>query len=78
SVDEAVVNACIHEKLKPKIVVLVSRIHRGTIEALRLERNLSDDITPDFVSANQKKIETIMSEGKNLAFKEDLLIMRPV
>ncbi|MDE4959672.1 APC family permease, partial [Francisella tularensis subsp. holarctica] len=34
SVDEAVVNACIHENLKTKIVVLVSRIHRGTIEAL--------------------------------------------
>ncbi|AJI44870.1 APC family permease [Francisella tularensis subsp. novicida] len=78
SVDEAVVNACIHENLKPKIVVLVSRIHRGTIEALRLARNLSDDITPVFVSANQKKIEKIKSEWKNLAFKEKLLIMRPV
>ncbi|MDE4938415.1 APC family permease, partial [Francisella tularensis subsp. holarctica] len=78
SVDEAVVIACIHENLKPKIVVLVSRIHRGTREALRLARNLSDDITPVFVSANQKKLEKIKSEWKNLAFKEKLLIMRPV
>ena len=62
SVDEAIVNACIHENLKPKIVVLVSRIHRGTIEVLRLTRNLSDDITPVFVSANQKKIEKIKTE----------------
>ncbi|MDE4957620.1 APC family permease, partial [Francisella tularensis subsp. holarctica] len=61
-----------------KIVVLVSRIHRGTIEALRLARNLYDDITPVFVSANQKKIEKIKSEWKNLSFKEKLLIMRPV
>ncbi|MDE5014761.1 APC family permease, partial [Francisella tularensis subsp. holarctica] len=63
---------------KPKIFVLVSRIHRGTIEALIFARNLSDDITPVFVSANQKKIEKIKSEWKNLAFKEKLLIMRPV
>lgn len=55
SVDEAIVNACVHENAKPKIVLLVSRIHRGTIEALRLARNLSDDITPVFVSANEKK-----------------------
>lgn len=78
SVDEAVVNACIHENLKPKIVVLVSRIHRGTIEALRLARNLSDDITPVLFRQTKKKIEKIKSEWKNLAFKEKLLIMRPV
>ncbi|MDE4967806.1 APC family permease, partial [Francisella tularensis subsp. holarctica] len=72
SVDDAVVNSCINENIKPKIVVLVSRIHRGTIEALRLAINLSDDITPVFVTANQKKIEKIKSEWKNLAFKEKL------
>ncbi|WP_432773147.1 APC family permease [Francisella salimarina] len=78
SVDEAIVNACIHESLKPKIVILVSRIHRGTIDALTLARNISDDITPVFVSANEKKIEKIKTEWKNLAFKEKILVMRPV
>lgn len=78
SVDEAIVNACVHENAKPKIVVLVSRIHRGTIEALRLARNISDDITPVFVSANEQKIEKIKAQWKSLAFKEKLLIMRPV
>ncbi|QIV93872.1 APC family permease [Allofrancisella frigidaquae] len=78
SVDEAIVNACVHEKLKPKIVLLVSRIHRGTIEALQLARNLSDDITPVFVSADEDKINKIKAQWKSLAFEERLLILRPV
>ena len=78
SIDEAIVNTCVHENAEPKIILLVSRIHRGTIEALRLARNISDDITPVFVSANEKKIAKIKAQWKNLAFKEKLLIMRPV
>ena len=78
SVDEAIVNTCVHEQLKPKIILLVSRIHRGTIEALHLARNLSDDITPVFVSADQQKIDKIKSQWKELDFKEKLLILRPI
>lgn len=78
SVDEAVVNTCVHEQTKPKIILLVSRIHRGTIEALQLARNLSDDIIPVFVSADQQKIDKIKKQWKELDFKEKLLILRPV
>ncbi|MGQ4002813.1 APC family permease [Francisellaceae bacterium CB299] len=78
SVDEAIVNSCVREKVKPKIILLVSRIHRGTIEALQLARNLSDDITPVFVSADQQKIDRVKSQWKELDFKEKLLILRPV
>ena len=78
SVDEAVVSACIDDRAKPKIILLVSRIHRGTIEAMQLARNLSDDITPVFVSADEKKIDIIKSQWKNIAFEEKLLILRPV
>jgi len=78
SVDEAIVNTCVHEKVKPKIILLVSRIHRGTIEALQLSRNVSDDITPVFVSADQQKIDRVKSQWKELDFKEKLLILRPV
>lgn len=78
SVDEAIVNASVHEDIKPKIILLVSRIHRGTIEALTLARNISDDITPVFVSADQQKIDKVKAQWKSLAFKEKLLILRPV
>lgn len=78
SVDEAIVSASVHKATSPKIVLLVSRIHRGTIEALQLARNLSNDITPVFVSANEKKIAKIKSQWKGLAFQEKLLILRPV
>lgn len=65
SVDEAIVNACIHENLKPKIVVLVSRIHRGTIEALRLARNLSDDILLQFLFRQiKRKSKKLKPNGK--------------
>ena len=64
SVDEAIVNASVHEDIKPKIVLLVSRIHRGTIEALTLARNISDDITPVFVSADQEKIDRLRLSGR--------------
>ncbi|AIT09534.1 amino acid transporter [Candidatus Francisella endociliophora] len=78
SIDEAIVNASVHDNAKPKIILLVSRIHRGTIEALRLARNISDDITPVFVSADENKIEKVKTQWKNLAFREKLLILRPV
>jgi len=78
SVDEAIVNSCVHEKVKPKIILLVSRIHRGTIEALQLARNISDDIIPVFVSADENKIAKIKLQWKELDFKEKLLILRPV
>lgn len=78
SVDEAIVNTCVHEQGKPKIILLVSRIHRGTIEALQLARNLSDDIIPVFVSADQQKIDRVKSQWKEFDFKEKLLILRPV
>ena len=78
SVDEAIVNTCVREQVKPKIILLVSRIHRGTIEALQLARNLSADITPVFVSADQQKIDRVKSQWKELDFKEKLLVLRPV
>ncbi|AXA34336.1 APC family permease [Francisella adeliensis] len=78
SVDEAIVSASVNRRTKPKIVLLVSRIHKGTIEALQLARNLSDDITPVYVSADEKKIAKIKGQWKGLAFQEKLLILRPV
>jgi hypothetical protein len=78
SVDNAVVSACVHESLQPKIVVLISRIHRGTLEAMQLARNLSDDITIVFVSADDEKILKVKTQWKNLAIPEKILVLRPV
>ncbi|MFC4892343.1 APC family permease [Pseudofrancisella aestuarii] len=78
SIDEAVVGASVKGLVKPKIVLLVSRIHRGTIEALQLARNLSNDITPVYVSSDEEKISQIKYQWKNLGFDEKLLVLRPV
>ena len=78
SVDDAVVRACVNKSVKPKIILLVSRIHRGTLESLQLARNLSDDITPIFVSADEEKIAKIKTQWKNLSIPEKLLVLRPV
>lgn len=78
SIDEAIVQAAVHENVKPKIILLVSRIHKGTIEALQLARNLSDDIIPVFVSGSDDKIKLIKEQWKSFGFNEKLLVLRPV
>ena len=77
STDQAVVEMSINKDTKPKIIVLVSKIHKGTIQALILARNLSDDITPIYVSSNEDKTVEIKEQWKNLHFKEKLLVLRP-
>lgn len=58
-VDEA--NAYLHEMahIKPKVIVPVSRMHRGTLAALNFAQYVSDDVIAVAVDTNQRSTEKL-------------------
>jgi len=60
----------------PKVVVPVSRIHRGTLAALRFASSLSNDVTAVVVNIDQKEIDRLKITWRAMNFSMPLIILK--
>lgn len=59
----------------PKVVVPVSRIHKGTLSALRFAASLSTDVVAVVVKVDQKEIERLKLTWRSMNFSIPLTIL---
>jgi hypothetical protein len=60
---------------RPKVVVPVSRIHKGTLSALRFAASLSDDVVAVAVNINQKEIDRLKLTWRSMNFSIPLALL---
>jgi hypothetical protein len=58
-----------------KVVVPVSRIHKGTLAALRFAESLSTDVTAVVVNTDQKETDRLKVTWRSMNFKVPLVIL---
>ena len=63
------------KEVTPKVVVPVSRIHKGTLAALRFAASLSDDVAAVVVNVNQKEIDRLKLTWRSMNFSIPLIIL---
>jgi amino acid transporter len=60
---------------KPKVVVPVAKIHRGTLAALHFARSLSDDVTAVTVDVDREGTATLKLAWQALGIREPLVVL---
>lgn len=63
------------KEIQPKVVVPVSRIHKGTLAALRFAASLSNDVIAVVVNINQKDVERLKLSWRAINFDIPLVIL---
>ncbi|MCF6766879.1 APC family permease [Thiotrichales bacterium 19S11-10] len=76
STDEELLRTALSNSEKPKVVIPLSRLHKGTIAALNFARSISDDITPVTVNVNQEDTDKLLASWKALKMPEELVILK--
>lgn len=61
--------------IKPKIIVPVSRIHRGTLAAINFAQHVSDDVLAVSVENNPKETEKLKNQWEQLNVTIPLIIL---
>ncbi len=62
-------------ELMPKVVVPVSRIHKGTLAALRFAMSLSDDVSAVVVNVDQQEVDRLKLAWRSMNFSIPLTIL---
>ncbi|MDC0534420.1 APC family permease [Francisellaceae bacterium] len=75
SADEGLMETALRHKCDAKVILPVSKLHKGTIAALEFARNLSSDVTPVAVNISYDKTERLQQLWDSLNFKEKLVIV---
>ena len=63
------------ENFHPKVVVPVSRLHRGTLKALKFAQSLSDDVTAVVVNVDSAETERLKLVWRSMNFSVPLVIL---
>lgn len=63
------------KELMPKVVVPVSRLHKGTLAALRFAMSLSDDVSAVVVNVNQQEVDRLKLAWRSMNFSIPLTIL---
>ncbi|MBI2235762.1 MAG: APC family permease [Magnetospirillum sp.] len=63
------------DRAKPKVVVPVAKIHRGTLAALHFARSLSDDVTAVTVDVDRAGTANLRLAWRALAIREPLVVL---
>lgn len=63
------------KELMPKVVVPVSRLHKGTLAALRFATSLSDDVSAVVVNVNQSEVDRLKLAWRSMNFAIPLTIL---
>ncbi|MDR3179306.1 MAG: APC family permease [Holosporaceae bacterium] len=60
---------------KPKVVVPISRMHKGTLAALRFASSLSDDVVAVIVNVDQREVDKLKLAWRSMNFAIPLMIL---
>ncbi|MDR2794428.1 MAG: APC family permease [Holosporaceae bacterium] len=63
------------KETKPKVVVPISRMHKGTLAALRFASSLSDDVVAVIVNVDQKEVDRLKLAWRSMNFAIPLMIL---
>lgn len=63
------------KEIQPKVVVPVSRIHKGTLAALRFAASLSNDVVAVVVNVNQKDVDRLKLSWRAINFDIPLIVL---
>lgn len=63
------------KELMPKVVVPVSRLHKGTLAALRFAMSLSDDVSAVVVNVDQQEVDRLKLAWRSMNFAIPLTIL---
>ena len=75
STDEGLMEASLKSTTRPKVIVPISKLHKGTIAALDFARTLSDEVIPVAVNIDPEKTDKLKKAWKKLNFPEKLVIV---
>jgi len=64
-----------YEHYCPKVVVPVSRLHKGTLNALRFAQSLSSDVTAVIINVNNQETERLKLVWRSMNFSIPLVIL---
>ncbi len=64
-----------NENFHPKVVVPVSRLHKGTLKALKFAQTLSEDVTAVVVNVNSSETERLKLVWRSMNFSMPLVIL---
>ncbi|TNF69242.1 MAG: APC family permease [Gammaproteobacteria bacterium] len=76
STDEELLRSSLAPKTHPKVIIPLSRLHKGTIAAVNFARSISDDITPVTVNVNQEETDKLLRMWKLLNIPEELIVVK--
>lgn len=63
------------QNFRPKVVVPVSKLHRGTLAAMHFARSISDDVTAVVVDIDPESTANLRLAWNALRFKEPLVVL---
>lgn len=75
SADIGLIESSLRKLHQRKVVIPISKIHKGTIAALEFARQISTDVTPVVVNTNEEKIEKLKNLWQQLNFPEQLTVL---
>ena len=75
SADIGIIENAIMQKTNLKVILPISKLHKGTIAALEFARQISPDVTPVVIDINPKKTAQLQKTWQQLNFPEQLLII---
>ena len=64
-----------YDNYYPKVVVPVSRLHKGTLNALRFAQSLSTDVTAVIINVNNQETERLKLVWRSMNFSIPLVIL---
>ncbi|GHU17713.1 amino acid permease [Alphaproteobacteria bacterium] len=63
------------KEAEPKVVVPISRMHKGTLAALKFAASLSGDVVAVIVNVNQKEVDKLKLAWRSMNFQMPLMIL---
>ncbi|GHT94745.1 amino acid permease [Alphaproteobacteria bacterium] len=63
------------KEAEPKVVVPISRMHKGTLAALRFAASLSGDVVAVIVNVDQKEVDKLKLAWRSMNFQMPLMIL---
>ncbi|WP_119344335.1 APC family permease [Facilibium subflavum] len=75
SADMGLMEASLQQHTAAKVIVPISKLHKGTIAALDFARKISPDVTPVVVNVNPEKTKRLQKAWADLNFPEELVTL---
>ncbi|WP_119327980.1 APC family permease [Cysteiniphilum halobium] len=75
SADTGLIETSLQKNTQLKVIVPVSKLHKGTIAALSFARKISPDITPVTININPERTSRLQKQWNELNFPEKLVVL---